>query len=158
LRALEAVAKDALKCLRVRAFLVSSPFIGLPPGRLLYLKRSTCTGLTHSTTSLECRSGIPYSLFLSHTHSLSIIASLSITLYLNYSLSPSLSRSFSLTLSLTLSLPPTLSLTHSLSYSLSHTHSLSHLLFWHTVSTSVGIAGCVAEDSKWIGLGFSVSR
>ena len=26
------------------------------------------------------------------------------------------------------------------------------------VSTNVGIAGCVAVDSKWIGLGFNVSK
>ena len=123
MRALEAVAKDALKCVRVRAFLVTSAFIGLPPGRLLYLKRSACTGLTRSAASLECRSGTPerllLSLSLTHTFTLYHRISLSITLSFNYSLSP-LSLFLSLTLSLLFS--------HSHSHSLSLSYSLSLIL------------------------------
>jgi hypothetical protein len=37
---LESVTRDALKCFKVRAFLVTSPFIGLESGGLLYLKQN----------------------------------------------------------------------------------------------------------------------
>ena len=101
LHALEAVAKDALKCVRVKAFLVTSPFIGLSPGQLLYLKRSTCAGLARGIASLECRSGLIFFL------------SLSLSLFFSLSLSYSLSLSLSLTLTLSLSLGLFVRLSHS---------------------------------------------
>ena len=53
LQALEAVTKDALKCSKVRAFLVSSPYIGYETGNLIYLRRSTCAENTRYASTLE---------------------------------------------------------------------------------------------------------
>ena len=36
--AAESVLKDALKCSKIRCFLVTSPFIGMEPGSLVYLE------------------------------------------------------------------------------------------------------------------------
>ena len=53
LHALETVAHDALKLSKVRAFLVTSPFIGMTPGSLIYLTKSTCAGLTRHSSDLD---------------------------------------------------------------------------------------------------------
>jgi hypothetical protein len=53
LHVLETITRDALKCFQVRAFLVSSPAIGMDPGEMVYLTKSTCAGLSRHSASLE---------------------------------------------------------------------------------------------------------
>ena len=42
-----------MKCSKVRAFLVSSPYIGYETGNLIYLRRSTCAENTRYASTLE---------------------------------------------------------------------------------------------------------
>lgn len=53
LHALETITRDALKCFQVRAFLVTSHAIGMDPGELIYLDKSTCAGLCRHSASLD---------------------------------------------------------------------------------------------------------
>ena len=57
MRALETVCTESMKCIRVRAFLVSSPFIGEQTGKLLFLQRSAGAGFKRHASALQCRSG-----------------------------------------------------------------------------------------------------
>ena len=53
LHVLETVTHDALKLSKLRAFLVTSPFIDMTPGSLIYLTKSTCSGLTRHSSDLD---------------------------------------------------------------------------------------------------------
>ena len=82
LHALETVTHDALKLSKVRAFLVTSPFIGMTPGSLIYLTKSTCAGLTRHSSDLDITT-------VTINHTCSHPPTHAVTITLSYNLSQS---------------------------------------------------------------------